>query len=82
MKLTDYNISFWDSIKYTRHILLDKKTLCNSEIYTIGTIRHDLELEYFDLIHDLCSECMEKLPKELLEKIKFNYIVRKLKNDI
>ncbi len=81
MKLTDYNISFWDSIKYTRHILLNKKALCTSEIY--HDFRDDLDVESYSLEgRHLCSLCISKLPKEIGEEIKFNYIVRKLKNDI
>ena len=81
MKLTDYSISLWDSPKLTRHILLNKKALCNSKVHS--DLRDDLDIEsYFLEKRSLCSICIGKLPKGVGEKIKFNYIVRKLKNDI
>lgn len=79
MKLTDYNISFWD--RDIRHILLNKRTLCNFNKHS--DTRTDLDVESYALEgRPLCSICIGKLPKEVGKEIKFNYIVRKLKNDI
>ena len=65
----------------TRHILLNQKTLCNSEVHS--DFRNDLDVESYSLEErPLCPMCIGKLPKEVGDGVKFNYIVRKLKNEI
>ena len=78
MKLTDYGISYWERV---RHIVLRGKTLCKHKTHL--TLQGNLESNPYGIrLIDLCSVCISKLPKDVGEEIKFNYIVRKLKNDI
>lgn len=74
----------------SRHIALKNKTkiksyvksLCQlSTYYSEALSLYTCSTKYPFVYKDLCKKCFNKLPKDIQDRIKFNYIVSKLKNE-
>ena len=85
--ISDYSICW--IIDTTRHILINSSYCDDRGIGLCGA--GNLSLSSFNLtekdfiIHSriyksLCPKCLNKMPKELVEELKYNYIVKKLKS--
>ena len=86
MQLEDYRLSYFNITTTYRHILFPQDndiSLCNissylhESIFTLQNIGTNTNphLNY----KNICPECLKSLPEDVLEKLKFNYIVTKLK---
>ena len=90
--ISDYIISISDYTwsKGIRHIILRRTSistdhntsLCDTidlNISSYGLTESDFS-DHFVIYKSLCTKCLKKMPEELIEELKFNYIVKKLKS--
>ncbi len=86
--ISDYSISVPRFKTDNRHIIKSPKnitdniSLCGrksfvTSIYTLTEIPFTL---YSSIYKSLCPKCLNKMPEELVEELKYNYIVKKLKS--
>ncbi len=87
--ISDYSLSVPKLTDGYRHIIKDpiRKTwgnvsLCSYEdlALSIFSINEPVFNTYSRVYKSLCPKCLNKMPEELVEELKFNYIVKKLKS--
>ena len=60
------------------HVYLPYKILC-SKVVVDYTGSNCAISEYNIRHHDICQKCLDKLPKKILDRLHYEYIVYKLK---
>ena len=92
--ISDYSLSWTEpvsgkSLERVRHIIIDPSRIYSSEIglcgakYLTVSIYTTTELDfklYSRVYKSLCPKCLSKMPEKIVEELKFNYIVKKLKS--
>lgn len=78
---TEIPISHYTYGSYKLHLIKsynDIQILCGQKYTTINFIFND-DITRYHTYNNICKNCLKKLPAEILEKVKYNFILAKLK---